>query len=69
MFQSLDDPQMAGAILGVRRAGRVAVWNDFTKPRGELAGFNEKKPGAGVINAGVYLFRGPVIGLFRTKRR
>jgi len=31
---------------------------------GLLAGFQEKRPGAGVINAGVYLFRTPVIGSF-----
>ena len=30
-------------------------------------GFNEKKPGAGVINAGVYLFRTPTIGQFPDK--
>jgi D-glycero-alpha-D-manno-heptose 1-phosphate guanylyltransferase len=32
--------------------------------RSELAGFNEKKPGAGVINAGVYLFRANIVESF-----
>jgi NDP-sugar pyrophosphorylase family protein len=34
---------------------------------GDLAGFSEKKPGAGVINAGIYLFRAAVIDLFPDK--
>jgi len=32
-----------------------------------LAGFNEKKPGAGIINAGVYLFRASAIDSFPDK--
>jgi NDP-sugar pyrophosphorylase family protein len=34
---------------------------------GDLTGFNEKKPGAGVINAGVYLFRASAIDSFPDK--
>ena len=35
---------------------------------GQLAGFSEKKPGAGVINAGVYLFRASAIDSFPDKK-
>jgi D-glycero-alpha-D-manno-heptose 1-phosphate guanylyltransferase len=57
MFKSLDDPEIAGAILGVRVADASRFGTISQNARGELAGFSEKKPGAGVINAGVYLFR------------
>ena len=32
-----------------------------------MTGFNEKKPGAGVINAGIYLFRASAIDSFPEK--
>jgi NDP-sugar pyrophosphorylase family protein len=67
MVQSIADPQMAGAILGVPMPDASRYGTILQDPKGELAGFNEKKPGAGVINAGVYLFRTPVIGLFPDK--
>jgi D-glycero-alpha-D-manno-heptose 1-phosphate guanylyltransferase len=35
--------------------------------QGELAGFREKQPGAGIINAGVYLFRATAISQFADK--
>jgi NDP-sugar pyrophosphorylase family protein len=57
MFESLDDLEVAGAILGVRVADASRFGTISQNARGELAGFSEKKPGAGVINAGVYLFR------------
>jgi D-glycero-alpha-D-manno-heptose 1-phosphate guanylyltransferase len=34
---------------------------------GELSGFNEKKPGAGLINAGIYLFRDALLNQFPAK--
>ncbi len=64
MFVSLDAPDMAGAILGVRVPDASRFGTISQNARGELAGFSEKKPGAGVINAGVYLFRSSVIGRF-----
>jgi NDP-sugar pyrophosphorylase family protein len=67
MVQSIADPQMAGAILGVPMPDASRYGTILQDPKGELAGFNEKQPGAGVINAGVYLFRAPVIGLFPDK--
>jgi D-glycero-alpha-D-manno-heptose 1-phosphate guanylyltransferase len=86
MFESLGEPEVAGAVLGVRvadasRFGTISVNESRgavfqpAKPaqagnprhHGELAGFSEKKPGAGVINAGVYLFRASTIQLFPGK--
>ena len=66
-FQTLDDGKIEGALLGLRvtdasRFGTIAQNTD-----GELAGFNEKKSGAGIISAGVYLFRASAIGKFPQK--
>ena len=64
MFESFDKPEAAGAILGVRVADASRFGTISQDARGELAGFSEKKPGAGVINAGVYLFRSSVVDRF-----
>lgn len=53
----LANPAVDGALLGVRasdasRYGTLRVGTD-----GALVGFEEKRPGAGVISAGVYLLR------------
>ncbi|HLP76285.1 MAG TPA: nucleotidyltransferase family protein [Candidatus Paceibacterota bacterium] len=68
LLASLNDPAIHGAILGVpmndaSRYGTL-VQNEF----GELAGFREKRSGAGIINAGVYLFRAALIETFSSKR-
>ncbi len=86
MFNSLDAPEIKGAILGVRvadasRFGTISVNENSgagfqpvhgsqagsLRHYGQLAGFNEKKPGAGVINAGVYLFRASAVDAFPAK--
>jgi NDP-sugar pyrophosphorylase family protein len=64
LFQSLDQPEIAGAILGVPMADASRFGTLSANGRGELAGFNEKKPGAGSINAGVYLFRADTLQKF-----
>jgi len=66
-FQSLDDDKTEGAILGVRAPDASRFGTISQNERGELAGFNEKKPGAGIINAGVYLFRASAIEIFPEK--
>jgi D-glycero-alpha-D-manno-heptose 1-phosphate guanylyltransferase len=53
-----------GAILGVRVPDASRFGTISQNEHGELTGFNEKKSGAGVINAGVYLFRPSAIELF-----
>jgi len=64
LLQSLADPGMDGAILGVPMPEASRYGTILQDANGELAGFNEKKPGAGIINAGVYLFRASTIYLF-----
>jgi len=67
LFKSLDQPEIEGALLGVPMADASRFGTIAQNARGELAGFNEKKPGAGNINAGVYLFRADTLKKFSTK--
>jgi len=67
MFQSLDRPEVEGAILGVRVPDASRFGTVLSDAGGNLTGFNEKKPGAGTINAGIYLFRPPALRRFPDK--
>jgi NDP-sugar pyrophosphorylase family protein len=67
MFQLLDDPDCDGAILGVHVADASRFGTILPSANGDLTGFSEKKPGAGIINAGVYLFRPATIERFPKK--
>jgi NDP-sugar pyrophosphorylase family protein len=67
MLGSLDDPAIAGAILGVPMADASRYGTVSADTKDELAGFNEKSPGTGNINAGVYLFRATALGNFPDK--
>ena len=67
LFQSLDQPQNEGAILGVPMADASRFGTISANVDGDLNGFKEKKPGAGDINAGVYLFRAAALEKFPTK--
>lgn len=64
---SLNEPEITGAILGVQVDDASRFGTIEQNARGELAGFNEKKPGAGIVNAGVYLFRASTIDQFAGK--
>ena len=66
-FQTLDPAEIAGAILGVPMADASRFGTISQNAHGELTGFNEKKPGAGDINAGVYLFRAATLEKFPAK--
>jgi D-glycero-alpha-D-manno-heptose 1-phosphate guanylyltransferase len=66
-FQALDDDKIEGIILGVRVPDASRFGTISQNERGELTGFNEKKSGAGIINAGIYLFRADVIEDFPEK--
>jgi D-glycero-alpha-D-manno-heptose 1-phosphate guanylyltransferase len=67
MFESFDEPKIEGAILGVR-VPDASRFGTISKNEGvELTGFNEKKSGAGTINAGIYLFRANVVENFPGK--
>ncbi len=67
LFQSLEDLAIDGAILGVHVTDATRFGTIAQDARGELAGFSEKRPGAGVINAGVYLFRKKAVERFPAK--
>lgn len=67
MFHSLDDPAVDGAILGVPIADATRYGTVSQSASSELSGFNEKRPGAGSINAGVYLFRAGTLKKFPAK--
>ena len=60
-------PQIAGAILGVRVADASRFGTIVQNSHGDLMGFNEKKAGAGIINAGIYLFRAEIVHGFPQK--
>jgi D-glycero-alpha-D-manno-heptose 1-phosphate guanylyltransferase len=66
-FQSLDEPKTKGAILGVRVSDASRFGTISQNANGDLTGFNEKKTGTGIINAGVYLFRASAIEIFPDK--
>src|SRR5271170_4499030 len=66
-FQILDDEKISGAILGVRVSDASRYGTISQNASGDLTGFNEKKPGAGIINAGIYLFHANVIKKFPKK--
>ncbi|MCS6814440.1 MAG: nucleotidyltransferase family protein [Cyanobacteria bacterium] len=53
----LLDPTVDGAILGVEVDDRSRYGGLAQDPQGNLVGFTEKCPGAGLINAGVYLLK------------
>ena len=60
----LHNPAVAGVVVGcvvadASRYGTLAIG-----PAGELQGFTEKRPGRGVINAGMYLLRNSVARRF-----
>jgi D-glycero-alpha-D-manno-heptose 1-phosphate guanylyltransferase len=64
----LNEPQVQGVVVGVSmpdtsRYGRIAL--DQT---GRLLQFEEKQPGSGVINAGIYAFKPELLSKFPTKR-
>ncbi len=66
-FTSLDQPENEGAILGVPMADAARFGTLSQNAAGDLIGFNEQLPGAGNINAGVYLFRDAALKKFPAK--
>lgn len=63
-WQLLDNPETDGVVVGVEvkdasRFGGLRFDGD-----GLLTGFEEKRPGAGWINAGIYLLRRRVLSAF-----
>src|SRR5262245_18840834 len=64
----LNEPQVQAVVVGVSmpdtsRYGRIAL--DAT---GQLLKFEEKQPGTGVINAGIYFLKAELLSRFPSKR-
>ncbi len=64
LFASLESTEIDGAMLALpvddaARYGTLDVTTD-----GHLLGFAEKRPSAGIINAGVYLFKNKLLPYF-----
>lgn len=66
-FKSFDDEKFFGAILGMKISDASRFGTISQNANGDLSGFNEKKPGVGIINAGIYLFRASAIEKFPKK--
>lgn len=61
LFECLKNSFIKVAMLGVKVSSAERFGTLAIKEGGYLAGFKEKQEGAGLINAGVYLFRKEVL--------
>ncbi len=61
---ALDKDATAGVIYGRTVADTSRYGSLVTDPSGNLVRFEEKRPGAGLISAGVYLFRNDLVRTF-----
>jgi D-glycero-alpha-D-manno-heptose 1-phosphate guanylyltransferase len=60
----LDDPAVAGVLIGCAMADASRYGTVAIGPGAELRGFSEKRPGRGVISAGLYLLRDALVRQF-----
>jgi len=60
----LSNPAVAGVLIGCAVADASRYGTLAIGPNAELRGFTEKRPGRGVINAGVYLLRDSLVHQF-----
>jgi NDP-sugar pyrophosphorylase family protein len=60
----LSNPAVAGVVIGCAVADASRYGTLAIGPAGELQGFTEKRPGKGVINAGIYLLRDSLVRQF-----
>jgi D-glycero-alpha-D-manno-heptose 1-phosphate guanylyltransferase len=60
----LDNPAVAGVLIGCTVADASRYGTLAIGPAGELQGFLEKRAGKGVINAGLYLLRDSLVRQF-----
>lgn len=63
----LNLPAAGGVVTGVRAADASRYGTVRGDSGGRLSGFREKQPGAGTINAGVYLFQSRLLDEFPEK--
>lgn len=68
MVSLLDRPEVLGALAGVRMNDASRYGTIVQDSKGALECFEEKHPGAGMINAGIYLFRSSLLGKFPKQR-
>ena len=66
---ALDRHDWDAAILGVPMSDAARYGTLKISAQDRLVAFQEKRPGAGLINAGVYLFRAAVIDRFPQKEK
>ena len=64
LFNVLNQPGCGGGLLGLQVPDASRYGTLSRDERGHLESFQEKRPGRGVINAGVYLFPPSTIPLF-----
>ncbi len=64
LFAGLSDPAVEGGLLGVSMPDASRYGTLEFDADGALRRFLEKRPGAGVINAGVYLLRDSLVQTF-----
>jgi D-glycero-alpha-D-manno-heptose 1-phosphate guanylyltransferase len=57
LVRELADPAVAGVVVGCKVPDASRYGTLVIGTGGELQGFAEKRPGKGVINAGIYLLR------------
>jgi NDP-sugar pyrophosphorylase family protein len=57
LWRALDDASCNGALLAVRVPDASRFGTVETAADGTLAGFREKRPGRGLVNAGIYVYR------------
>jgi D-glycero-alpha-D-manno-heptose 1-phosphate guanylyltransferase len=61
VISALDTPEQAGVIVGREVSDTSRYGTMVVGSAGELLGFAEKRPGKGVINAGIYLLKDSVV--------
>jgi len=64
LFAGLEDPEVNGSLLAIAVPDASRYGTVEANARGELIAFHEKRPGSGLINAGVYLFRAALVEAF-----
>ncbi|GAB4119363.1 MAG: hypothetical protein Kow001_18860 [Acidobacteriota bacterium] len=68
LWHAVEEAGCAGALLAVRVGDASRFGTVETASGGTLAGFREKRPGSGLVNAGIYVFRHEVLAEFPAMR-
>lgn len=63
-WQKFEDPTVDGVVVGLEVEDAARYGGLDVDGEGRLLEFREKRPGAGVINAGVYCFRRRLLAAF-----